>query len=55
MRPIPGLFVCFPGPAEHRVAPLLAPGTRLAFAMTYYTSADDQPFASEVERYELPG
>lgn len=52
--PIPGLFVCFPGTAEHRVAPLQGPLTRLAFAMTFYASPEDQPFASQGERYERP-
>lgn len=48
-----GTFVCFAGPLEHRVAPLLVPGERLAVAMTYYTSAEDQPFANAHDRYAL--
>ncbi len=49
-----GTFVCFSGPLEHRVAPLLVAGERLAVAMTYYTSIEDQPFASAHDRYEVP-
>jgi 2OG-Fe(II) oxygenase superfamily len=48
-----GTFVCFAGPHEHRVAPLLIPGERLAVAMTYYTSAEDQPFANAHDLYEV--
>lgn len=47
-----GLFVCFPGPIQHRVAPLLSAGERLSFPMVYYASAEDQPFASAGDRYE---
>lgn len=46
-----GVFVCFAGPLEHRVAPLLAPVARLAVPMTYYDSVEDQPFANESDRY----
>jgi len=46
-----GVFVCFAGPLEHRVAPLLAPLVRLAVPMTYYDSVEDQPFANESDRY----
>jgi len=48
-----GTFVCFAGPTEHRVAPLLAPCERLAVAMTYYDSPEEQPFANESDRYVL--
>lgn len=48
-----GTFVCFAGPTEHRVAPLLAPCERLAVAMTYFDSLEDQPFANEHDRYVL--
>lgn len=47
-----GLFVCFPGPIQHRVAPLQSDGERLSFPMVYYASAEDQPFASAGDRYE---
>jgi hypothetical protein len=53
LRPLAGLFVCFPGPIAHRVAPLLAPIQRLSFPLIYYASIEDQPFASEHDRYEL--
>lgn len=52
--PRAGLFVCFRGSCEHQVAPLLGRERRLAFPMTYFTSATDQPFASENNRYEAP-
>jgi hypothetical protein len=48
-----GTFVCFAGPTEHRVAPLLMAGERLAVAMTYYDSPEDQPFTNESDRYVL--
>lgn len=48
-----GTFVCFAGQVEHRVAPLLGSGERLAVAMTYYDSREDQPFANESDRYLL--
>jgi hypothetical protein len=35
------------------VAPLLTATRRLSFPMTYYASADDQPFASENNRYTV--
>jgi hypothetical protein len=53
IRPYAGLFVCFDGSCEHQVAPLLAATRRLSFPMTYYSSAVDQPFANENNRYEL--
>lgn len=51
IQPRAGLFVCFRGDCEHRVAPLRGTARRLAFAMTYFTSDIDQPFANENNRY----
>jgi hypothetical protein len=51
IRPRAGLFVCFDGSCEHQVAPLQTATRRLSFPMTYYASAEDQPFANENNRY----
>lgn len=53
LRPRAGTFACFPGAVSHRVAPLTGAGQRLSFPMVYYASAEDQPFASAHDRYEL--
>lgn len=53
IRPGAGVFVCFDGSCEHQVAPLNAATRRLSFPMTYYASAEDQPFANENNRYEI--
>lgn len=52
LRPRAGTFACFSGPISHRVAPLLRPMQRVAFPMLFYASAEDQPFASQHDRYE---
>jgi hypothetical protein len=51
IRPSAGVFLCFDGSCEHQVAPLQTATRRLSFPMTYYTSAEDQPFANENNRY----
>ncbi len=53
IRPRAGLFVCFNGSCDHQVAPLKTATRRLSFPMTYYASAEDQPFANENNRYQL--
>lgn len=53
LLPRVGTFVCFPGSISHRVAPLLSPTPRLAFALLFYASAEDQPFASADDRHEM--
>ena len=53
IRPRAGVFVCFDGSCEHQVAPLQTPTRRLSFPMTYYASAQVQPFANENNRYEF--
>ena len=51
--PRAGTFVCMAKPILHRVAPLDAPGQRLSFAMLYYDSPTDQPFANADDRHEM--
>lgn len=51
LQPRAGTFVCFAGPCDHRVAPISHECRRLALPMTYYDSVEDQPFASEGQRY----
>ena len=53
LRPRAGVFTCFPGPIQHRVAPLTAPIQRLSFPLLFYASVEDQPFASADDRYEM--
>lgn len=53
IRPRAGVFVCFNGTCDHQVAPLKTATRRLSFPMTYYASAQDQPFANENNRYEI--
>jgi hypothetical protein len=53
LQPCSGTFICFPGRISHRVAPLRVPGPRLSFAMLYYGSIEDQPFANIDDRYEM--
>ena len=53
IRPRAGNFVCFDGSCEHQVAPLKTAVRRLSFPMTYYRSAEDQPFANENNRYVI--
>jgi hypothetical protein len=53
IRPRTGTFICFPGAIEHRVVPLHDSKPRLAFAMLFYDSAVDQPFANLDDRHEL--
>jgi hypothetical protein len=53
IQPGAGTFICFPGSIEHRVVPLRFPEQRLAFAMLFYDSGTDQPFASLDDRHEL--
>ncbi|MDB5705938.1 MAG: hypothetical protein JWN66_3054 [Sphingomonas bacterium] len=53
IHPRAGAFICFPGSIEHRVVPLRSPEPRLAFAMLFYDSAIDQPFANLDDRHEL--
>lgn len=53
VRPRAGLFVCFPGRCDHRVEPLRGFAERISFPMTYYTSPEHQPFASENNRYVI--
>ena len=53
IHPRAGTFICFPGAIEHRVVPLRSLEPRLAFAMLFYDSAMDQPFASLDDRHEL--
>lgn len=53
LAPRAGTFVCFRSPVSHRVAPLTVAGPRLAFAMIYYDSVEDQPFANLDDRYEM--
>lgn len=51
--PRPGLFVCFEGPIEHKVAPLTMAGPRLSVPLLYYRSATDQPRAYDLDIYSL--
>ena len=53
LRPRAGVFTCFSGPIQHRVAPLTASTQRLSFPLLFYASAEDQPFASVDDRYEM--
>jgi hypothetical protein len=53
IHPRAGAFICFPGSIEHRVVPLRSPEPRLAFAMLFYDSATDQPYANLDDRHEL--
>ncbi|URW76051.1 2OG-Fe(II) oxygenase [Sphingomonas donggukensis] len=52
VTPRPGLFVCFPGAIEHRVAPI-ADGRRLSLPMVYHDSTADQPPAYGDDVYVL--
>ena len=51
--PRPGLFVCFEGAVEHRVAPTSSAGPRLSLPLLYYRSATDQPPAYDADSYTL--
>jgi len=51
--PRPGLFVCFEGAVEHRVAAISSAGPRLSLPMLYYRSATDQPAAYGENIYTL--
>ena len=51
--PRPGLFVCFEGAVEHRVAATSSTGPRLSLPLLYYRSATDQPLASGMDVYTL--
>ncbi|MCW3848211.1 2OG-Fe(II) oxygenase [Sphingomonas sp. LB-2] len=53
LRPRAGVFACFSGRIEHRVTPLTTSIQRLSFPLLFYASAEDQPFASAHDRYEL--
>lgn len=53
IRPRAGHFICFEGSCDHQVVPLRSMARRLSFPMTYYTSIENQPFASENNRYEI--
>lgn len=51
--PRPGLFVCFEGAVEHRVAAISSAGPRLSLPLLYYRSATEQPLASGMDVYTL--
>ncbi len=52
-RPRAGMFVCLRGHLQHRVVPLDSRCQRLSFALLYYDSPTDQPFASADDRHEM--
>lgn len=54
VAPRAGMFVCFLGAVEHRVAPLAVAPRRLVLPMNYYRVGERQPRANSDECYAIP-